>query len=80
MVEAPHAESVICAAAGPPGVAQAPPVCVERRLPAELTQAGLLVMTPHTNDAAEAGYFAAIGVDVIASDDPRIVLGASVSR
>jgi len=36
-------------------------------------QAGLLVMTPHTNDAAEARSFAAIGVDVIASDDPRIV-------
>ena len=35
--------------------------------------AGLLVMTPHTNDAAEARYFAEIGVDVIASDDPRIV-------
>jgi glycerophosphoryl diester phosphodiesterase len=36
-------------------------------------QAGLLVMTPHTNDAAEARAFAAIDVDVIASDDPRIV-------
>jgi glycerophosphoryl diester phosphodiesterase len=36
-------------------------------------EAGLLVMTPHTNDAAEARYFADIGVDVIASDDPRIV-------
>jgi glycerophosphoryl diester phosphodiesterase len=36
--------------------------------------AGLLVMTPHTNDGAEARYFAAIGVDVIASDDPRIVI------
>lgn len=34
---------------------------------------GLLVMTPHTNDSAEARYFAEIGVDVIASDDPRIV-------
>jgi hypothetical protein len=30
-------------------------------------------MTPHTNDADEARYFAQIGVDVIASDDPRIV-------
>jgi len=36
-------------------------------------QADLLVMTPHTNDAGEARYFAHIGVDVIASDDPRIV-------
>jgi glycerophosphoryl diester phosphodiesterase len=36
-------------------------------------EAGLRVMTPHTNDAAEARYFAAIGVDVIASDDPRIL-------
>jgi glycerophosphoryl diester phosphodiesterase len=36
-------------------------------------QANLLVMTPHTNDADEARHFAEIGVDVIASDDPRIV-------
>ena len=36
--------------------------------------ANLRVMTPHTNDAAEARYFADIGVDVIASDDPRILL------
>jgi glycerophosphoryl diester phosphodiesterase len=36
--------------------------------------ADLRVMTPHTNDAAEARYFADIGVDVIASDDPRILL------
>ena len=36
--------------------------------------AGLLVMTPHTNDPTEARYFADIGVDVIASDDPRILL------
>ena len=38
-----------------------------------LHTAGLLVMTPHTNDAAEAAYFARIGVDVIASDDPKIL-------
>jgi len=37
-------------------------------------QANLQVMTPHTNDAVEARYFAQIGVDVIASDDPRILL------
>lgn len=36
-------------------------------------QAGLYVMTPHTNDAAEARRFAEMGVDVIASDDPRIL-------
>jgi glycerophosphoryl diester phosphodiesterase len=38
-------------------------------------QAGLLVMTPHTNDANEARQFVNIGVDVIASDDPRILIG-----
>jgi glycerophosphoryl diester phosphodiesterase len=36
--------------------------------------ADLRVMTPHTNDAAEARRFATIGVDVVASDDPRILL------
>jgi glycerophosphoryl diester phosphodiesterase len=36
--------------------------------------ADLRVMTPHTNDASEARYFAELGVDVIASDDPRILL------
>jgi glycerophosphoryl diester phosphodiesterase len=36
--------------------------------------AGLRVMTPHSNDPDEARHFAEIGVDVIASDDPRIVL------
>lgn len=36
--------------------------------------ADLRVMTPHTNDAAEVRRFAEIGVDVIASDDPRILL------
>jgi glycerophosphoryl diester phosphodiesterase len=35
--------------------------------------AGLRVMTPHTNEAVEARHFANIGVDVIASDDPRIL-------
>ena len=37
-------------------------------------QSGLHVMTPHTNDPQEARRFAALGVDVIASDDPRILL------
>lgn len=36
--------------------------------------AALRVMTPHTNEAHEARRFAEIGVDVIASDDPRILL------
>jgi glycerophosphoryl diester phosphodiesterase len=35
--------------------------------------AGLQVMTPHTNDPSEAREFAALGVDVIASDDPRVL-------
>ena len=35
--------------------------------------ARLLVMTPHTNDAAEARLFKDIGVDVIATDDPRVL-------
>jgi glycerophosphoryl diester phosphodiesterase len=39
-----------------------------------LHAAGLLVMTPHTNDPLEARYFAELGVDVIASDDPRLLL------
>jgi len=34
---------------------------------------GLLVMTPHTNNAAEAQAFKDLGVDVIASDDPRVL-------
>jgi glycerophosphoryl diester phosphodiesterase len=36
-------------------------------------EADLLVMTPHTNDAQEAQQFASIKVDVIASDDPRVL-------
>lgn len=35
--------------------------------------AGLLVMAPHTNDLAEARRFAALGIDVLASDDPRVL-------
>ncbi|MCA1646418.1 MAG: glycerophosphodiester phosphodiesterase [Chloroflexi bacterium] len=46
---------------------------IERSLIEAFHQAGLSVMTPHTNDAAEARSFAEMGVDVIASDDPRIV-------
>jgi glycerophosphoryl diester phosphodiesterase len=36
--------------------------------------AGLLVMAPHTNDRAEARAFAAIGIDVLASDDPSVLV------
>jgi glycerophosphoryl diester phosphodiesterase len=39
-----------------------------------LHDAGLLVMAPHTNDPAEAGAFAKIGIDVLATDDPRVLL------
>ena len=46
---------------------------IEPSLIDALHAAGLLVMTPHTNVAAEARYFAEIGVDVIASDDPRVL-------
>jgi glycerophosphoryl diester phosphodiesterase len=38
-----------------------------------LHAAGLLVMAPHTNDEAEARYFRELDVDVIASDDPRVL-------
>jgi glycerophosphoryl diester phosphodiesterase len=46
---------------------------VDRPLVDALHAAGLKVMTNHTNDVAEARYFASIGVDVIASDDPRVL-------
>jgi glycerophosphoryl diester phosphodiesterase len=44
-----------------------------------LHAAGLMVMSPHTNDAAEATRFLELGVDVIASDDPRVLHGALAS-
>jgi glycerophosphoryl diester phosphodiesterase len=47
---------------------------VDAALVDALHAADLLVMTPHTNDAAEARRFANIHVDVIASDDPRILV------
>jgi glycerophosphoryl diester phosphodiesterase len=47
---------------------------VDAAVVAAFHDAGLLVMTPHTNDPAEARTFARIGVDVIASDDPRVLL------
>lgn len=39
-----------------------------------LHAAGLEVMTPHTNDADEAEQFWRAGSDVIASDDPRLLV------
>jgi glycerophosphoryl diester phosphodiesterase len=39
-----------------------------------LHDAGLLVMAPHTNDPAEARGFATIGIDVLATDDPRVLV------
>ena len=39
-----------------------------------LHAASLRVMTPHTNDLAEAIRFVKLRVDVIASDDPRVLL------
>ncbi len=46
---------------------------VDQQMVNAFHEAGLVVMTPHTNDADEAREFARIGVDVIASDDPRIL-------
>jgi glycerophosphoryl diester phosphodiesterase len=39
-----------------------------------LHAAGLQVMTPHTNDPAEAECFYEAGADLVASDDPRLLL------
>ena len=41
--------------------------------------AGLLVMAPHTNDPVEARAFARLGIDVLATDDPRILSDASLA-
>ena len=43
-----------------------------------LHNAGLLVMAPHTNDPREAQAFADIGIDVIATDDPRVLVARAV--
>jgi glycerophosphoryl diester phosphodiesterase len=47
---------------------------IEAEMIQNLHQAGLVVMTPHTNDPAEANRFVNIGADVVASDDPRILV------
>lgn len=39
-----------------------------------LHAAGLQVMTPHTNDPAEAEHFLKAGADLVASDDPRLLV------
>lgn len=44
---------------------------------AQLHAAGLLVMTPHTNDPAEAERFRRAEADVIASGDPRVLVALS---
>jgi glycerophosphoryl diester phosphodiesterase len=44
-----------------------------------LHAAGFTVMSPHTNDPAEARHFRELGVDVIASDDPRVLAAALAS-
>jgi glycerophosphoryl diester phosphodiesterase len=41
---------------------------------AKLHAAGLHVMTPHTNDPGEAERFYEAGADLVASDDPRLLV------
>jgi len=52
-----------------------------RPLPSALVQtlhaAGLIVMAPHTNDPTEAKAFADAGIDVLATDDPRVLVRLS---
>jgi glycerophosphoryl diester phosphodiesterase len=47
---------------------------LEADLVAGLHAAGLRVMAPHTNDPTEARAFVNVGIDVVASDDPRVLL------
>ncbi len=46
---------------------------LDRDLVAGLHAAGLLVVGPHTNDPREARDFAALGLDILMSDDPRVL-------
>ncbi|TME75016.1 MAG: glycerophosphodiester phosphodiesterase [Chloroflexi bacterium] len=48
-----------------------------RALVQALHEAGLLVMAPHTNEPAEAKAFADAGIDVLATDDPRVLVRLS---
>jgi glycerophosphoryl diester phosphodiesterase len=52
---------------------------IEAELIDALHRAGLLVMTPHTNEPAEARRFLEMGVDVIASDDPLVLTSLRLS-
>lgn len=38
--------------------------------------AGLRIMAPHTNDPEEARAFASLGIDVLATDDPAVLVTA----
>lgn len=71
----PTGTDAMIAACAALGAAYAHP-CFRPLTPAivdALHAAGLLVMAPHTNDRAEAGSFAGLGIDVLASDDPRVL-------
>lgn len=77
--QAPAAEMIgTCAALGAtyahPCFRPLTPAIVEA-----LHGAGLLVMAPHTNDRDEARAFAALGIDVLASDDPRVLSSLHVT-
>jgi glycerophosphoryl diester phosphodiesterase len=53
---------------------------IDRELVEALHAAGLAVMAPHTNDPAEARAFAALGIDVLASDDPSVLVTSASAR
>ncbi|MDQ4036740.1 MAG: glycerophosphodiester phosphodiesterase [Chloroflexota bacterium] len=44
-----------------------------------LHAAGLWVMTPHTNEVAEAERFRDAGADLVASDDPRVLVALNAT-
>ena len=53
---------------------------IDTELVAGLHAAGLRVMAPHSNDPREAREFVNAGVDMIASDDPRVLLALGDCR
>jgi glycerophosphoryl diester phosphodiesterase len=53
---------------------------IGRGIIVQLHAAGLLVMTPHTNNPAEAERFRRAGADLVASDDPRLLVALSRLR
>ncbi len=69
----PSAMIAICRAVGAryahPCARPITPMAISR-----LHAAGLQVMTPHTNDPAEAERFLEAGADLVASDDPRLLV------